>query len=483
MNQKFFIGVDCGTQSSKVSIFDKRGNVVASSVQKLRALNMPKAGVAEHPDDDVWHAISIACRRAMDAFPYNPHTIVGLGLCTIRCCLAELNQRGELVSPMLSWMDERVAKTYDWSANSKRKKENQVQYVTTSSGYISHRLTGEFKDTSANYEGQWPLDKLSWQWSRDASFLNKFCLHPENLFELVMPGEVLGKVTKTAANKTGLPEGLPVIATANDKAVEALGAGLRADGDLLISLGTYIGGMVQGKHYVADAQSYFSNLACRPNHYLYESGGVRNGMGTISWLCNLLGKGIVNEAQQAGISIEQMLNQEARSIAAGSDGLITIPEWLAPYHKPYKRGALLGLTARHTRAHIYKSIIEAIALTMKNHVDAMQAETGINITSLSISGGGARSDIFMQVFADVFALTTRRNKIVDSAGLGAAMCAAIASNEIDSFDKAIQNMVRPDTRFEHNATNTEFYQRLNTRIFKDITLQTDPLFERVHAMH
>jgi sugar (pentulose or hexulose) kinase len=475
LKQEYVIGIDAGTQSSKVSVFDLDGNRICSATQKLRPLHMPKPGVAEHPGDDLWESIAGACRAAMDSFPFAPDTILGVGLCTIRCCQLALNKEAELVAPALNWMDARVGEIYSWP-------NADVQYLTTSSGYITHRLTGEKKDTAANYEGQWPLDKLRWQWSNKTEILQHYNLAHENLFELALPGDILGKITLAAAEKTGLPVGLPVVATANDKAVEALGAGLKSGPTALISLGTYIGAMVYGPSHIEQAEHYFSNLACIPKRYLYECAGVRHGMGTVSWLRDLLGTSLVQEAQQLGLSPEQLLNQEALAVAAGSDGLVAIPEWLAPYDQAYKRGAMLGFHARHTRAHMYKSILEAIALTMKNNLDRMSQEVGEKVDRVIISGGGSNSDVFMQIFADVLGLPTIRNKINDTASLGSAMCAAVATNQQMSFDDAIGRMVKTAETFAPKPENTQFYQILNAQVFKNITQHTDPVFKGIHSI-
>lgn len=480
MQSKFVIGIDGGTQSSKVSIFDLDGGLVCSGSKRLRPMNMPKPGVAEHPEDDVWDSIAIACKRAMEVFPYQHDSILAVGVCTIRCCQVALTEQGKLASPILNWMDQRVGLPYSWP-------DDNVRYLTTSSGYVSFRLTDKKRDTVANYEGMWPLDKVGWCWSKDDGQFKATQLKRENLFELVMPGEPLGRVTERAARETGLPAGLPVIATANDKAVEALGAGLNAgktgDHQALISLGTYVGGMVNGMHHIDDAKHYFTNLACIPGRYLYESGGVRHGMGTISWFLDLLGDSLVEEARKLELSVEDMLNEEASLVCAGSEGLITVPEWLAPYNQPFKRGAMLGFHPGHTRAHIYRSILEAIALTMKNHLENLVDELDFQLNQVLVSGGGSRSDLFMQIFADVLAVPTVRNQVYDAAGLGSAICAAVASGAYNSFDEAMDGMIKPGDRFEPDIQNAHFYEKLNVEIFKDVTASTDPLFQDSYQLN
>jgi len=475
MKKKFVIGLVGGTQSSKVIIFDLEGNVVCQGKKDLQAMHMPKPGVAEHPGDDLWDTIVAAGRQAMERFSGDIKDILGMGLCTIRCCRTCLKEDGRLASPVQSWMDLRLARPYEHT-------DPQIRYVTTTSGYITHRFTGQFKDTAANYEGMWPIDKDTWQWSKDPDILKTFNIPRKNLFKLEMPGSVLGYVSNQASEKTGIPAGIPVVATANDKAVEALGAGLLPGKTALVSLGTYIGGMVYGEKNVTNPITFFSNLASIPNDYLYESGGIRHGMGTVTWLRKLFGDHVLQQARSLGISSEELLNREAQKVAPGSDGLMTIPEWLAPPDKPYKKGVMIGFHGRHTRAHLYRSMLEAIVLTMKNHMDAMSRELDIDFDQIIISGGGARSDLFMQIFADVFGIPATRNEITDAAGLGSAICAAVATNAHDTFTAAIEKMVRIRDTFNPIEENTALYAKMNNEVYKHIIGFTDTILEKSHAL-
>ncbi len=475
MKKKYIIGLDGGTQSTKVIVFDLEGNVVCQGKQKLKPMVMPRPGVAEHPDDDLWDSIIAASRQAMGRFTGDPESIIGMGLCTIRCCRACLKEDGSLASPVLNWMDLRLASPYVFD-------NPEVRYVTTTSGYITHRFTGRFRDTAANHEGMWPIDKDTWQWSDDPRVLKAFNVPRKFLFEIVNPGSVLGHVTDNAFQQTGIPAGIPVVATANDKAVEALGAGLVPGTTGLVSLGTYIGGMVYGEHHVKNARFFFTNMASIPNRYLYESGGIRQGMWTVSWFRNLFGKDLVDTARDQGISPEEVLNQEARDISAGSDGLMTVPEWLAPPDKPFKKGVMLGFHAGHTRAHMYRSILEAIVLTMKNHMDAMCDELNVNLDRIIVSGGGSSSDPFMQIFADAFGVPALRNVVNGAAGLGSAICAAKATGVYATFDAAIKKMVRVENTFYPIDANTSIYTEMNQKVFSSITSYTDDILEKAYPI-
>lgn len=471
---RYFIGIDNGSQSSKVAIFDEQGTLVCEGRQPLRLNDTPSPGVVEHPDDDLWSSIGEASRRAMAAFPGDPSDIVGVGLCTIRFCRALLKADGSLAQPVMSWMDARVSCPYEHT-------NDEVRYVTTSSGYISQRMTGEFKDTAANYQGMWPIDTGSWHWPTDDADLEKCSIPREMLFELVMPGDTLGYVTPQAAEHTGMPQGLPVMATANDKAVEALGCGLRSSDVLLVSLGTYIAGMTMGERNILDASHYWTNFACMPNEYLYESFGVRRGMWTVSWFRELLGEEAVAGAKAAGLSVEDYLNAEASKVPAGSDGLMTVLDWLAPADAPYKKGSILGFDGRQGRFHIYRSILEAIALTIHRCGTEMGKELGVDYRHTIVSGGGSNSDLMMQIFADVFGIPAVRSKVNNAVGLGSAICVAVGLGVYDSFADAMDTMVKVSNTFEPNPENHAMYQEM-AAVYRDISSHTDDVYKKSYEL-
>jgi len=472
MAGKYLIGVDGGTQSSKVVVYDLEGNVVCEGKRALRPMDHPEPGLAEHPDDDLWESIVAASREAMTKFPGDPGDILAVGLCTIRCCKAFLKADGTLLQPVMSWMDTRAYQPYMPS-------DPELAYATTSSGYITHRFTGEFRDSAANnILLQWPIDTDTWQWSADPELFEQFNVTRDLLVELQMPGDVAGYVTPEAAAATGIPEGLPVVTTANDKAVEALGSGSLDEHTALVSLGTYIASMVHGHENRKTPSAFWTNFACVPHRYLYESGGVRRGMWTLSWFLDLLGPELAAAATAQGLSREQYLEREAEQVPAGSDGLMTVLDWLAPADKPFRKGEILGFDARHTRGHVYRSILEAIALTMKDNADAMCEELGIDLGEIVVSGGGANSDLFMRIFADVFGIPASRSVGSGGASLGSAICAAVATGTYPDFETAAARMTRSRESFAPYAANTEVYRRMNEAVYKAIHDATDGILER-----
>ncbi len=477
MSGPYLIGVDCGTQSAKVVIYDAQGQVISRGRQTLRPMSRPSHGVAIHPDDDLWDAICAASRQAMAGFTGSIADIAGVGICPIRCCKAFLTADGSLAEPVISWMDDRAYQPY-------LPPDPSVRYATTLSGYVAHRFTGALRDTAANNISlQWPIDSDTWQWSNDPAAYEQFGVPRDMLFELQMPGDTIGTVTSTAATSTGIPAGIPVVATANDKAVEMLGAGAIDGTTALISLGTYIAAMVPGTKNVLEPANFWTNFACLPHQYLYESNGVRRGMWTLSWFLDLLGPEIADRAASLGVSREAYLEPEATATPAGSDGLMTVLDWLAPTDKPFRKGLMLGFDARHTRGHIYRSILEAIALTMRFHVDAMCDELDLVLTEIVLSGGGANSQLFMQVFADVFQIpATRTVEGGGGASLGAAICAAAATGVHDSIESAAARMAAPRESFTPDHANGTIYRRMSNGLYHDIRHSTDAFFERSYPI-
>lgn len=474
MDKKYIIGIDEGSQSAKVTIFDVTGHIVCEDRAPLKPYNLPQPGYVEHPGDDWWDAICEGAKKCMAKFKGNTADIIGIGLCTIRCCRAYLKKDGSLAQPAMSWMDIRVSRPYEHT-------NPEVAYITASSGYITHRLTGEYKDTVANYEYGWPVDVDRWKWSDDPEAYKAAGMPREMLFDLVMPGDILGYVTEDAAKATGLPAGVPVVATSNDKAVEGLGTGCMGDTTACISLGTYTTAMMEGKENLKGTSYTWPKFSCVPGKYFYDSNGIRRGMWTISWFREILGEGYLKLAKEQGLSAEELLSTEAEKVPAGSDGLMTVLEWLAPVDACYKKGIMIGFDGRHTRGHIYRSLLEAVAMTLKKHVDDMCNEISVSLERLIITGGGSNSDLFMQILADVFQLPTVRNEVNGAAGMGAAICAAVAAGVYGSFEEAVKNMVRFRDTFEPDTENAALYEKM-LPIYSSITAHTDEVLKKSYEL-
>jgi xylulokinase len=327
----------------------------------------------------------------------------------------------------------------------------------------------------------WPIDQRTADWSSDPAAYDATGMPRRLLFDLVSPGELLGTVTPEAAAASGIPTGLPVYATANDKAVEALGCGLRSEDTVLLSLGTYIAAMTPGTAPfpapAADgrADDYWVNFASVPGEYLYESGGIRRGMWTVSWFRDLVSGADPAALPVRAEAMEQTLNVEAASIPPGCGGLMTLVDWLPPANAPHRRGALIGFDGSQGRAHVYRSILEGIALTMCGHIERMQRGLGRRLTHVVVAGGGSRSDLMMQILADVLDRPVSRAAIPDAAGLGAAVCAAVGAGVHHDWSTAVAEMVTLGPTFTPDPTGVAAYHRIAST-YSRLHELADPLF-------
>ena len=475
MKKRYIIGIDGGSQSTKMVIYDTEGNVICEGMGELQPMRQPTPGIVEHPGDDLWVSMCATGKSLMAAFTGDVRDIVGIGLGSIRCCRVLLKSDGTLAAPVISWQDVRVSKPYEHT-------NPDVAYVTSTSGYLTHRLTGNFHDNVGNYFGQWPVDFDAWNWSESDAVIEKYNIPRDMLFKLYKPGDIVGNITPEAAHATGFPQGLPVICNTSDKAVEGLGAGLIDESSAVISLGTYITLMVGRAQMPKNPEHHWGIISSVPNRYIYECYGIRRGMWTVSWLRELLGETLVRNAREFGLSPEDYLNMQAEKVPPGCDGLMTVPDWLTNPWEPFKRGMMIGFEAHMGYAYIYRSIIEAIALTMKNNYDRMCSEIDIKIDKLIISGGGSSSNLFMQIFADVFGMPTQRNVINGTASMGAAINTAIAVGIYSSYEEAVSRMVRIKDVFQPIHENVKVYESYNKGIFRDLTKYTDEILKKSHMV-
>lgn len=444
----YLLAIDGGSQSTKVSVVDSSGTVHAVAQEPLRPYALGPDGRAVHPDDDLWDSLVATCRRLLAEWSGDPRSIVAIGLCGIRFCRALLDADGRLTEPVLSWMDERV--TQPLGAVSP-----DVALVTSAGGYLATRLTGERRDSAASFQGMWPMDQATRRWSTDPAVLAGTGMSPHLLPDLVDPGDLLGAITPDAAAATGLPAGLPVFATANDKAVEALGCGLVDASATLLSLGTYIASMTVGDRAVSEDPRYWTNAAAIPDRFLHESGGIRRGMWTVTWLRQLVSAAAPDLVEPD--AVQGWLEDGASLVPPGCGGLVTVPDWLAPGHAPHRRGAILGLDGSHGPHHLHRSVLEGIVLTMRAHTEAMEDALGRRAERIVVSGGGARSALMSRIVADVYGRPVERAAVADAAGLGSAICAAVGAGLHADFDAAIAAMTRrgslvlpdPDTQRQY----------------------------------
>jgi sugar (pentulose or hexulose) kinase len=143
---------------------------------------------------------------------------------------------------------------------------------------------------------------------------------------------------------------------------------------------------------------------------------------------------------------------------------------------------MIGFNSTHQGIHMFRSVLEGIALTMKNNAQAMCDEMGVALTQIIVSGGGSNGELFMQIFADVFGVPAHRNVVNGSASMGAAICTALALKIYENRQEAVDQMVRRRDTFTPIRENVELYRRINEEVYQQIVPETDDLLKRSHGI-
>ncbi len=490
MGEKYVVGIDSGTQSTRVIVFDSKGNQVSKGVAKHPALSMPRQGWAEHGKDDIWNALCEAAKMAMDNLGKDPKDIAAIGLSSQRGAVVPVDKDFNILYNPISWMDSRWLEHYallgampddyepdfrnfraqyskmHWFKNHAPEIYEKIYKYLNFSGLMAWQMTGVCRDTISNNIGM-PYDLEKWALNDDYR-VKGMGLRIDQLPEPVLPGTVLGYITPEAAAQTGFPEGCPVVASSGDKQAELMGAGAIHEGQAYITLGTLSGLDIVSSQYnpVPDA-SYLTYLACAPNMYNFEA-SLEKGFWLISWFRDNLGMDLELLASKRGCSIEELLNEEAGPIPAGSEGLVVLPEWQPKVSRPFGKGMFIGFDDRHKRGHMFRALLEGIAFQLKINTDDMSAKLGINVNEITIGGGGSKSALMAQCIADVFGVPVTRTKESETCSLGAAICAAVGAGLYPTFDEAVQNMTVTSDVFAPIPENTELYKQLIDKVIMKI---------------
>lgn len=351
MGEKYIIGIDSGTQSTRAIMYDSKGNRIATGSAGHPPLLFPHQGWAEHGIPDLWDALCSAVADMFKHFTGNVADIAAIGLSSQGACFLALDKEGELLSNPISWLDERwrmnvpalgqidndiedplyklfwpyYSKANWFKFNNTHVYEHAAKYLGVS-GYLGYKLTGNFYESISNSMG-WPYDVINWKAFDTDAEIASVGMRRDQIAQPVPAGTVIGKITSLAASATGLPEGCPVAIAARDKQCELLGAGAVKHGQAYITLGTLSGlDIVCNEYKPAPDFSYFTYLSAFHKLYNYESMASR-GFLLVSWFRDNIGDGLKASAKEAGISIEALLDREAQAIPVGSEGLVLLPDW------------------------------------------------------------------------------------------------------------------------------------------------------------
>jgi sugar (pentulose or hexulose) kinase len=504
------LAIDNGTQSVRALLFDLQGNLIAKKRIPIQPYYSKKPGWAEQDPNVFWNGVCQACQQLWTLDGVNKDAVVGVGLTTQRSTVLNLDEHQQPLRPAIVWLDQRRTEGLPpvgglWGflfslagmqdtvryfqaeaeANWIRTHQPEIwkktdQYVLLS-GYLTYKLTGRVIDSVGCQVAYIPFDYKNQDWAKPSDWKWKAVqVEREKLPELVQPTAQLGRITKEAAEATGIPEGLPLIATAADKATEVIGAGCLEPHIGCLSFGTTATINTTHKKYVEVIPLIPPYPSAVPGAYSLEV-QIYRGFWMVSWFKEEFGLAERREAEQRGVEPEVLFDELLQTVPAGAEGLMLQPYW-SPGLKipgPEAKGAVIGFGDVHTRAHFYRAIIEGLGYALLEGMERTEERSHIPITSLRVAGGGSQSPSVMQTTADIFGLPVTRPHVYEASGLGAAIDVAVGLNLHPDFTTAIAEMTRLGETFEPDLSRHQIYHELYERIYKRMYKRLQPLYNEI----
>jgi sugar (pentulose or hexulose) kinase len=514
MTKDLLLAIDNGTQSVRALVYDLQGNLLAKSQVVIEPYYSTQPGWAEQDPEYFWRMLVQACQGLWaEADASLRERIAGLALTTQRGTVVNVDAHGQPLRPAIVWLDQRRTEGQKpvgglWGAAFRLsgmtgtvaylQAEAEANWIRTHqpeiwrathkylflSGYLTYRLTGRFVDSVGCQVGYMPFDYKRLRWSSDRDWKWQAVPMARSLLpDLVPPAGLLGEITPAAAEATGLPAGLPLIAAAADKACEVIGSGSLAPHVGCLSYGTTATLNSTHQRYVEIIPLIPPYPAAVPNTYSLEV-QIYRGYWMVSWFKQQFGHPEQAKAEALGVEPETLFDQLVNQVPPGSQGLILQPYW-SPGLKvpgPEAKGAVIGFGDVHTRAHLYRAIIEGLAYALREGKERSERRSGVPVTELRVSGGGSQSNAAMQITADVFGLPAARPHLYETSGLGAAIDAAVGLGLHPDFPSAVQAMTRLGDVFEPDAQRVKIYDELYQRVYQQMYRRLKPLYEEIREI-
>jgi xylulokinase len=443
-----FMGLDVGTSGVKAVLIDERGRLKGDHTEPL-TLHTPQPGWAEQRPEDWWKASQKAISRAIRNAKAKPSQIACVGFSGQMHSSVFLDAKGKVIRPALLWCDgrtteecrevtERVGEKQlrEWACNPVlegftlpkvlwlRKHEPEafarLAKVVLPKDYIRYRLSGELATEPSDASATLMYDTAGGRWSEP--LMNAVGLDMSLLPDVGGSSEVLCYVSKSAAKVTGLAEGTPLVGGGADNACGAAGVGVVSAGDAVVSWGT--SGTVVAPTTAPKVDPSLRAHTFRhvvPNTW-YIMGVMLTAGAAFAWHRDELARDLRRKR-----GANELLNQEAAKIAPGADGLTFLP-YLQGERTPHRdasaRGAFVGLSLAHTRAHLSRAVLEGICFGLRDSLSIIQ-DLGLPIDSLLLTGGGARSKFVRRLQSDIYGLPVVTVNREEGPPFGAALLAAV----------------------------------------------------------
>jgi len=506
--KRYIIALDSGTQSIRAVLFDISGTEIAIEQAQFEPYFSMHPGWAEQDTDDYWSKLCRVTKGLMDKTRVNPAEIAGVGLTTQRNTVIPMDRNGDALRPAIIWLDQRTVTNppplgiagkvifgagglleairyaqrhsiFLWIRLNEPEVYERTHKFVQSSGFFVHKLTGRFHDSTGMVTGIWPFEYKKLRWYPISLAYSPLGIEKTHCVKLFPPDKILGHITKKASVETGIPEGLPVVVGAGDKQSELLGAGAIDPSIAEISFGTATAMHVITNRYIIDKDMrFFTWPSALPNTWDIEM-FIFRGFWMVTWFKQEFGSREAAQAKERGVAPEVIFDEVVREIPPGSMGLMLQPYWSPMVYNRYAKGSIIGFGDVHTRAHIYRAILEGIAFELRRLSEIMVKKTGIPFKEIRVGGGGSKSDVAVQIAADMFNLRVSRMATSEISALGAAIDTSVATGMHPSFEKAVEAMVRKGKTFNPNPATHKIYDALFNDVYKKTYNVMEPLNKRI----
>jgi len=462
------IGVDVGTTGAQAVAVDEGGGVVATASSGYPLLT-PRPGWTEQDPAEWWRAAREVLARTTSEVADRGDVVGGLGLTGQMHGSVFLDGSGEVIRPALLWNDQRTAKQCEaitelvgeqrlvqitgnptltgfqapkvlWLRDEEPDAYARVEHVLLPKDSIRYRLAGEFATDASDAAGTLFLDLEQRRWSQEV--LDALGVPGEWLPPVFESPEAAGALRASVAAELGLVSGVPIAAGGGDNAAAAIGTAITRDGLMSSSIGTS-GVLFAHADTPALDPSGRIHAFCHavPGRYCLLAVTLSAG-GSLRWWRDV-----------TGLDYEALV-AEAASVPAGAEGLLFLPYLTGertPHLDPQARGVFLGLTARHTRGHMTRALMEGVLFSLRDGLEIMR-DLEIRPKEIRATGGGASAPLWLQLQADVYGLPVHRLRIEEGAAYGAALLGHVAAGTFASVEEAstvvktMAEVTEPDQR-------------------------------------
>jgi xylulokinase len=493
----FVIGIDSSTTACKAIVWDKHGNPIAEGRFPIPLIT-PQPNWHEQSAADWWIATVQALRQACSTI--DTSRLGAICITHQRETFVPVDNKAIPLRNGIVWMDERcrpllpsleqsIGKDTFHRTTGKPLSVNLTigkiawlhQYepdifsrtalYLDVHAYLVHQLTGMYRTGwgCADPTGLFDMNQHDWAYSLAESI----GIRADQLPQAYPPGTILGTVTPSASQECGIPAGIPVVAGIGDGQMGGLGVNITRPGDAYLALGTSVVSGAYSENYVTHP-SFRTMYGGISNTYLLETALMGGGY-TLNWF--------QDNFSHSGIDYEQ----EAAKLPTGSHGLILVPYWnsvLGPYWDAAASGIIVGWRGMHTTVHLYRSILEGIAFEQRLATSGVELATGQEIKRYIVVGGGARSNLWCQIIADVTGKQVYRANTTEAAALGAGILAASAVGWYSDACHAAQAMSRIVTEpFQPDPEQHELFSRIYSEIYLHLYPTLRPFIDKIPDLY